>query len=250
MKLGLLLGLAVLLSSGYCKVLSRNLSWADAPDTRKSHEVSCTVKRNRFRKILSNLHLADNTQITEDRYYKVQVLEFQQYGSFANHSVDESIIPYYGKHVTKKITRGMPIRFAFKFWCITSSEGYLVYAELYCQADTDLSDTGLDLGADVVLGLTEKFEVKAGLIVTFDNLFTSLPLLHELTKLGIGALGTLQQNRCHGATIPNKTTLAQKPRGSYDFDTDGKNMVMSWLDNKVVTCATIYVTSNPISTGQ
>ena len=74
MKLGLLLGLAVLLSSGYCKVLSRNLSWADAPDTRKSHEVSCTVKRNRFRKILSNLHLADNTQITEDRYYKVQVL--------------------------------------------------------------------------------------------------------------------------------------------------------------------------------
>ena len=144
----------------------------------------------------------------------------------------------------------MPIRFAFKFWCITSSEGYLVYAEPYCQADTDLSDTGLDLGADVVLGLTEKFEVKAGLIVTFDNLFTSLPLLHELTKLGIGALGTLQQNRCHGATIPNKTTLAQKPRGSYDFDTDGKNMVMSWLDNKVVTCATIYVTSNPISTGQ
>ena len=144
----------------------------------------------------------------------------------------------------------MPIRFAFKFWCITSSEGYLVYAELYCQADTDLSDTGLDLGADVVLGLTEKFEVKAGLIVTFDNLFTSLPLLHELTKLGIGALGTLQQNRCHGATIPNKTTLAQKPRGSYDFDTDGKNMVMSWLDNKVVTCATIYVTSNPVSTAQ
>ena len=113
-----------------------------------------------------------------------------------------------------------------------------------------MSDTGLGLGADVVFGLTEKCEVKAGLIVTFDNLFTSLPLLHELTKLGIGALGTLQQNRCHGATISNKTTLAQKPRGSYDFDTDGKNMVMSWLDNKVVTCATIYVTSNPISTGQ
>ena len=74
MKLGLLLGLAVLLSSGYCKVPYRNLSWADAPDTHKSNEVSCTVKRNRFREILSNLHLADNTQITEDRYYKVQVL--------------------------------------------------------------------------------------------------------------------------------------------------------------------------------
>ena len=74
MKLGLLLGLAVLLSSGYCKVPYWNLSWADAPDTHKSHEVSCTVKKKRFREILSNLHLADNTQITEDRYYKIQVL--------------------------------------------------------------------------------------------------------------------------------------------------------------------------------
>ena len=74
MKLGLLLGLAVLLSSGYSKVPYRNLSWADAPDTHKSNEVPCTVKRNRFREILSNLHLADNIQITEDRYYKVQVL--------------------------------------------------------------------------------------------------------------------------------------------------------------------------------
>ena len=113
-----------------------------------------------------------------------------------------------------------------------------------------MSDTGLGLRADVVVGSTEKCEVKAGLIVTFDNLFTSLPLLHELTELGIGALGTLQQNRCHGATIPNKTTLAEKPRGSYDFDADGKNMVMPWLDNKVVTCATIYVTSSHVSTAQ
>ena len=93
-----------------------------------------------------------------------------------------------------------------------------------------MSDTGLGLGANVVLGLTEKCEVKAGFVVTFDNLFTSLPFLHELTELGIGALGTLQQSRCYGATIPNKTTLAEKPRGSCDFDADGKNMVMlGWI---------------------
>ena len=75
----------------------------------------------------------------------------------------------------------------------------------------------------------EKCEVKAGSTITFDNLFTSLPLLDELTELGIGALGTLQQNCFH---VANKTTLANKPRGSYDFATDG---------NKVVTCATIYI---------
>ena len=57
--------------------------------------------------------------------------------------------------------------------------------------DTDFPDTDLGQGGDVVLGLIEKCEVKAGSTVTFDNLFTSLLLLDELTELGIGALGTL-----------------------------------------------------------
>ena len=42
-----------------------------------------------------------------------------------------------------------------------------------------------------MLGLIEKCEVKAGSAVTFDNLFTSLLLVDELTELGIGAIGTL-----------------------------------------------------------
>ena len=157
------------------------------------------MSRNRFREIISNLHLADNTQIREDRYYKVRVLfeklnfSFKQYGSFVNHSVDESIIPYYGQHGTKQFIRGRPIRFGFKLWCIISSKGYLLHAEPYCGVDTDLPDTGLGQGADVVLGLIEKCKLKTGF--TFDNLFTSLPLLDELTELGFGALGTLTQNK-------------------------------------------------------
>ena len=140
------------------------------------------MSRNRFREILSNLHLADNKQITEDRYYKVRVLfeklnfNFKQYGSFVNHSISDSIIPYYGKHGTKQFIRGKPIRFGFKLWYIISSEGYLFHAGPYGGVDIDLPDTGLGQGADVVLGLIEKCEVKAGSTVTFDNLFTSLPL--------------------------------------------------------------------------
>ena len=72
-----------------------------------------------------------------------------------------------------------------------------------------MPDTGLGQGADVVLGLIETSEVKAGSTVTCDNLFTSLPLLDELTELGIGAFGTLQQNRSHSAPVANKTTLAK-----------------------------------------
>ena len=140
--------IAVLLLSGCYKVPYRDLYWAYAPDTH-NEEVSCAMSRNRFREILINLHLADNTQITEIRYYKVQALfetlnfSFKQYGLFANHRVDESIIPYYGKHGTKQLIRGNPIKFGFKLKCITSSEGYLLHEEPYCGLDTDLSDTDL-----------------------------------------------------------------------------------------------------------
>ena len=134
-------------------------------------------------------------------YFEKPNFSFKQYGSFVDHSIDESIIPYCGKHDTKQFLREKPIRFGFKLWCITSPEGYFLHAESYCGVDTDLSDTGLGQIADVVLGLIEKCEVKAGSTVTFDNLFTSVPLLYELTELGIGALDTLWQIRLDGASV-------------------------------------------------
>ena len=115
----------------------------------------------------------------------------KKYLSANDHSVDESMIPYYGKHGTKQFIRGKPIRFGFKLWCLTSTEGYLLHAEPYCGSDTMLKDTGLGQGADVVLGLIEKCNLSSGCTLTFDNLFTSLPLLDELSKRGIGGLGTL-----------------------------------------------------------
>ena len=53
---------AVLLLSEYFKVPYQNLYWANTPDTH-NEAVSCAVSRNRFRKMLSNLHLPDNTLI-------------------------------------------------------------------------------------------------------------------------------------------------------------------------------------------
>ena len=80
------------------------------------------------------------------------------------------MIPYYGKQGTNQFIRGKSIRFGPKFWCTTSSEECLFHAESYCGVDTDLPDIGLGHGANVVLGLIEKCEVKAGSTVTFDNL--------------------------------------------------------------------------------
>ena len=65
--------IADLLLSVYFKVPYRDFYWADAPDTH-NEAVSYVVSINRFREILLNLRLADNTKITKGRYYKVRVL--------------------------------------------------------------------------------------------------------------------------------------------------------------------------------
>ena len=176
--------LGVLLLSGYCRVPYRELYWADSPDVH-NEAVSKSISRNRFREIFRFLHLRDNLQISDDIYYKVRPLfeflneNFKKFTYSSTYSIDESIIPYYGKHGTKQFIRGKPIRLGFKLWCITTSDGYLIHAEPYCGSDTGLDETSLGQGPDVVLGLLEKANVTEGSTITFDNLFTTLPLLDE-----------------------------------------------------------------------
>ena len=98
------------------------------------------------------------------------------------------------------------------------------------------------------VGFDWKYEVKAGSTVILDSLFNSLLLLDEMTEFGIGALGTLWQKRFRGTPVANKTTVAKKPTRFYNFATESKNLVVSCLDYIVNTCATNYVTCNPVST--
>ena len=44
-------------------------------------------------------------------------------------SVDESIIPYYGRHGAKQFIKGKPIRFGFKLWVLAKPKGYIIHAE-------------------------------------------------------------------------------------------------------------------------
>ena len=62
----------------------------------------------------------------------------------------------------------------------------------------------------------------------------------ELSELGIDALGTLWENRFHGTPAANKTTLAKKPRGSFDFATARKNLVVSWLGDLLLVVTTMF----------
>ena len=72
------------------------------------------MSTNRFREIFSNLHISDNACLNDDRYYKVCSLfeilnqNVKQLFSTTCRSIDESMIPYYGKHGTEQF---MLIRF-------------------------------------------------------------------------------------------------------------------------------------------
>ncbi|KAK9700900.1 Transposase IS4 [Popillia japonica] len=69
----------------------------------------------------------------------------------ASFSLDEAIEPYFGHHHMKQFIKGKPIRYGFKFWCLNSSEGYLLKFCPYCGAGD--KNEGKTLGTRV----TEKF---------------------------------------------------------------------------------------------
>ena len=126
------------------------------------------IRRRWFSNIFSNFHLANNAEINADWYYKIHCLfdmlnyNFIKHFSANDHSIDESMISYFGKHGTIQFICGKPICFGFKLWCLASIDGYLFQAEPYCGADTKLSNTDLGQGADVVLGLVEKVCLPSG----------------------------------------------------------------------------------------
>lgn len=74
------------------------------------------------------MYVIDNSNLAKtDRFVKVTPLndimntKFMQFGVFAHKlSIDEQMIPYYGRHSCKMYIRGKPICFGFKYWDLCS----------------------------------------------------------------------------------------------------------------------------------
>ncbi|KAH9639653.1 hypothetical protein HF086_009106 [Spodoptera exigua] len=97
--------------------------------------VAALMSRNRFEDLLRYFHVADNNNLDpSDKFAKVRPLWkllnarwVKYYPGDKNLSIDESMIPYYGKHGTKQHIHGKPIRFGYKSWSICTRLGYLIY---------------------------------------------------------------------------------------------------------------------------
>ncbi|KAF9407002.1 hypothetical protein HW555_012826 [Spodoptera exigua] len=75
----------------------------------------------------------------------------------------------------------------------------------------------------------------------FDNFFTSIPLLHELSNRGLKATRTIRENRTSKCPLPSNAFFKKTERGAFQFKSSRPSsiLVCKWNDNSVVT-----VTSN------
>ncbi|CAH2109195.1 unnamed protein product [Euphydryas editha] len=70
-----------------------------------------------------------------------------QFGIFShNLSIDEEMVPYFGRHGYKMFIKGKPVRFGFKLWCLCSSNGYLYQFIPYGGKNSNVARNDLGLG--------------------------------------------------------------------------------------------------------
>jgi len=218
-----------LLFTGYHQLPREEMYWANAEDCN-IQIVTNSMTRQTFREIKRNLHLNDNTTaVSDDKLYKIRPYaemlnnKFSQFGVFShNLSIDEQMIPYFGRHSCKMFMKGKPVRFGFKAWCLCSSDGYLYQFLPYAGRDENI-DSDLGLGASVVMSLLRVVPDPQQHAIYFDNFFTSHKLMIKLRQSGFHATGTVREPRLIGNELENSKSLQKKERGAYDCRFDRAN---------------------------
>ncbi|XP_021194177.3 piggyBac transposable element-derived protein 3 [Helicoverpa armigera] len=247
--------IGILLLSGYNSVARYRMYWEQSVDCN-FQGVAAAMPRNRFEELLRFFHVADNNNLApQDKFAKVRPLWnllnkrwVKYYPGDRNLSIDESMIPYFGKHGTKQHIHGKPIRFGYKNWSICTRLGYLIYGELYQGASTGNTHPELGVGASVVLDLISKLP-PGTYSFYMDNYFTSLPLLDEIKTLGHDATGTVRANRVEKAPLKEAKDMKKMSRGSFDQCTDTLTNItlVRYNDNNIVTVASTECGVEPLA---
>ena len=248
--------LGILLVSGYSPMARRRM-YLSHDDDVTNKAISSAMTRDRFDEMMRFLHVSDNTNLdAQDKMAKVRPLVSMLNERFLHHfipcqnlSIDESMIPYYGRHSSKQFIRCKPIRFGYKMWVLTTPLGYVIQFEPYQGARGGQQQyPGLGMGGSVVIDLVSELQENCSFHLTFDNLFTSLPLVDCLTEKGIACTGTIRANRLENCPVKSVAEMQKMKRGSFDLATDVRNglTVVRWNDNNVVNLVSNKVGVNPL----
>lgn len=240
--------IGILLVSGYVPLPRRRMFWEEAEDVHNIL-VSQSMRRNRFEEISRFFHAADNSALNQgDKMAKLRPIidslnkKFIQYAPLQpNISIDESMIPYYGKHGCKQFIRSKPIRFGYKAWVMATKPGYCLQFEIYQgRKNKEITNECQGLGESVVLNFTDVLQREySGLRFSlyFDNFFTSAKLISTLTQINFGATGTVRENRTMKCKLNDSNIMKKEKRGNMDSAVDKNKGIIGikWKDNSVVT---------------
>ncbi|KRY92720.1 PiggyBac transposable element-derived protein 3 [Trichinella pseudospiralis] len=117
--------------AGYnCQPEAKHYYWSTQPDMDAQGAISC-ISSSRFMEIKKYLYLADNQKLVKDDKMSKLCTNCStpalsiKHGMFHEKlSVDESIVPYYGRHAAKLFLKGKSIRFGYKVWLLCGNDGY------------------------------------------------------------------------------------------------------------------------------
>ena len=248
--------LGIIFISGYHTVPEESDYWSTQPDLCVPI-VQNTMSRNRYLEIKKYIHFADNQNLTKgDKMSKISPLynmindNLVRFGIFHKLlSVDESMVPYFGRHSAKQFIRAKPIRYGYKLWVLCGNDGYPYNFQIY--KGKEQNPQNLPLGTRVIQNMVRIMRSYSDPLaheLYFDNFFTSYELMRKLASLNVRATGTIRQNRLCGANkvLICKKALQKKERGNFDFCTDGNVYLAKWHDSSIVTIASNWETHMPV----
>lgn len=249
------LGIQIL--SGIVRMPSYRMYWAQ--ETRFP-PIADIMSRNRFDKLRNCIHLNNNDNvkpredINYDKLFKVRPFidalksNFSKIEPEENHSVDEMMIPFKGRHTLKQYVQNKPHKWGIKVFARTGISGILYDFEIYVGKGTIQIATPLGISGDIVVRLVEGIPKYQNFKVFMDNWFSSLELFCHLKEIGLFCTGTVRINRMPGCKLMPDIDLKKNGRGSYDYSTESNNniTVTKWYDNKIVHVASSYKSTEPV----
>ena len=120
--------------------------------------------------------------------------KIQQFGiAHEDLSIDELMVPHYGRHSCKQFIRAKPICFKYKLWVLSSATGVPYKIEIY-QGRTNQGSDKL-LRARVVKNPLEICKNPKDHNVYFDNFFSSHLLICDLATKGFKPTPTMGNDR-------------------------------------------------------
>lgn len=211
-------------------------------------DISSAFTLSRFKKILENLHVNDNTTATPrnsanfDKLHKLRplidglnVIFSQQAEESGIYSIDECMVKFKGRSTMRQYMPLKPIKRGYKVWARCDARtGYLYAFEVYTGKSETADEVGL--GYTVVTNLCK--HVPENSLVVFDNFFTSCKLIDVLHQNKIYAIGTVRKTRKGLPSFMKEKPQSKREKlAKHEFcaQTSEPILAVKWLDTKEVT---------------